>query len=81
VSISANETADSGDRDRWWRDSLKMGRAVLETKTLYTLAVGYENSIYIEASLGHKGSSAGAQKSSTVKRNDTGLQLVSQSDF
>jgi len=45
------------------------------------LAVLHENSIYIEPSLGHNRSSASAQKSRSVKRNDTGLQLVSQSDF
>jgi hypothetical protein len=55
--------------------------ASLRRETLYTLAARYENSIYIEPSLGHNGSSASAQKSRTVKRNDTGLQLTSQSDF
>jgi hypothetical protein len=55
--------------------------AVLRRETLYKLAARYENSIYIEPSLGHNGSSASAQKSRTVKRNDTGLQLASQSGF
>ena len=58
-----------------------MGGEVVETKTLYTLAVRNENSIYIEPSLSHNGCSTGAQKSGTVKRNDTGLQLSSQSKF
>ncbi len=53
----------------------------VRAKTLYTLAARYENSIYIEPSLGHNGPSASAQKTRTVKRNDTGLQPVSQSDF
>jgi hypothetical protein len=43
------------------------------------LAVCHENSIYIEPSMGHNDCSTGAQKSRTVKRNDTGLQLASQS--
>jgi hypothetical protein len=50
-------------------------------ETLYTLTARHENSIYIEPSLGHNGTSASAQKSRTVKRNDTGLQLASQSSF
>jgi hypothetical protein len=55
--------------------------AGLRRETLYILAARHENSIYIEPSLGHNGCSTGAQKSSTVKRNDTGLQLASQSNF
>jgi hypothetical protein len=55
--------------------------AGLRRETLYTLAAHHENSIYIEPSLGHNVCSAGAQKSRTVKRNDTGLQLASQSSF
>ena len=64
----------------------------VRTKTPYTLPVcgaklyihwgrSSENSIYIEPSLGHSGTSASAQKIRTVKRNDTGLQLSSQNDF
>jgi len=55
--------------------------AGLRRETLYTLAVCHENSIYIEPSMGHNGCSTGAQKSCSVKRNDTGLQLASQGDF
>ena len=55
------------------------GCPTVANKTLYTLAVRHENSIYIEPSLGHSGCSTGAQKSRTVKRNDTGLQSASQS--
>ena len=64
----------------------------VRTKTPYTSPVfdaklyihwgsSSQNSIYIEPSLGHNGPSASAQKTRTVKRNDTGLQPVSQSDF
>ena len=59
------------------------------TKTPYTLPVWglklyihwacpSKNSIYIEPFLSHNGIARGAWKSSTVKRNDTGLQPVSQ---
>jgi hypothetical protein len=50
-------------------------------ETLYTLTARHENSIYIERSMGHNGCSTVAQKSRTVKRNDTSLQLASQSGF
>jgi hypothetical protein len=55
--------------------------AGLRRETLYILAARHENSTYIEPSMGHNDCSTGAQKSRTVKRNDTGLQLASQSDF
>ena len=55
------------------------GCSKVANKTLYTLASANQNSIYIEPSMGHNDCSTGAQKSSTVKRNDTGLQLTSQS--
>jgi hypothetical protein len=48
-------------------------------KTPHTLSVCYENSIYIAPSLGHNGCWVGAQKSRTVKRNDTGLHPSAQS--
>ncbi len=41
----------------------------------------HQNSIYIEPSMGHNRRSSSAQKSRSVKRNDTGLQLASQGEF
>jgi hypothetical protein len=57
----------------WWTGTTR--------QSLFKSSVSAENSIYIEPWLGHNGCATGAQKSRTVKRNDTGLQLASQSDF
>ena len=65
---------------QWWAAKLYVHWSV-RTKSPYTLAVGYENSIYIEPFLSHNDTVIGALKSSTVKRNDTGLQSASLSEL